>query len=432
MSVMTAEWVGLTQWIGSLVALGLHAYLVMCEISLVKFRYASDQQAAIHDVKKIAGIARLMEHGDQVARVVRFGKVICLAIVSLVWIPQGSTFLSYHMLADGANSAGLFLLSFIVSIMVYFYFAEIVPRGIAMRNAQAALLRSYRVFNLFYGLSWPCMLIFRGLKKLFYARIGVAHEDELNPLDFDVQIRAMGEETHELSHGIRRIVNRAIQMQELVVHDVLLPRNQVVVYDLDQSYEKNLDRMQVAGHTRFPLCYGSLDQCIGIIHIKDIFRATDDALLVQPVKLKRMIAQFTLETPLEEALERMLRAKFHMALVEDTFGGIVGVVTLESILEKLVGDIQDEFDSEEVQIEELSTRNQYKISGLTPLHEIEAKLEIEIDNDEVSTFGGLITLELGKLPRNGQKLRLHGLQVTIKEVDERRVISTTVSRFEGS
>jgi CBS domain containing-hemolysin-like protein len=404
----------------------------MCEISLVKFRYASDQQAAIHDVKQIAGIARLMEHGDQVARVVRFGKVICLAIVILVWVPQGTDWISYHLLPAGDYSAGLYFLTFMLAIMVYFYFAEIVPRGIAMRNAHVALLRSYRVFNLFYGLSWPCMLIFRGLKKLFYARIGVAHQDELNPLDFDVQIRAIGEETHELSGGIRRIVNRAIQMQELVVHDVLLPRNQVVVYDLDQSYEKNLERMQVAGHTRFPLCYGSLDQCIGIIHIKDIFRLTDTARLAQPVKLKRMIAQFTLETSLEEALERMLRAKFHMALVEDTFGGIVGVVTLESILEKLVGDIQDEFDSEEVQIEELSTRNQYKISGLTPLHEIEAKLEIEIDNDEVSTFGGLITLELGKLPRNGQKLRLHGLQVTINEVDERRVISTTVSRFVDS
>ena len=172
-----------------------------------------------------------------------------------------------------------------------------------------------------------------------------------------------------------------------------------------------------------------MDQCIGIIHIKDIFRLTDTARLAQPVKLKRMIAQFTLETSLEEALERMLRAKFHMVLVEDTFGGIVGVVTLESILEKLVGDIQDEFDSEEVQIESLESDNHYKISGLTPLHEIEAKLELEIDNDEVSTFGGLITLELGKLPRKGQKLRLYGLQVTINEVDERRVISTTVSRF---
>ena len=429
MSMTVDQWIELTQWIGSLFALGLHAYLVMCEISLVKFRYASDQPAAIHDVKQIAGIARLMEHGDQVARVVRFGKVICLAIAILVWVPQGTDWLSYHLLPAGDHSAGLYFLTFMLAIMVYFYFAEIVPRGIAMRNAQVALLRSYRVFNLFYGLSWPCMLIFRGLKKLFYARIGVAHQDELNPLDFDVQIRAIGEETHELSGGIRRIVNRAIQMQELVVHDVLLPRNQVVVYDLDQSYEKNLERMQVAGHTRFPLCYGSLDQCIGIIHIKDIFRLTDTARLAQPVKLKRMIAQFTLETSLEEALERMLRAKFHMALVEDTFGGIVGVVTLESILEKLVGDIQDEFDSEEVQIESLESDNHYKISGLTPLHEIEAKLELEIDNDEVSTFGGLITLELGKLPRKGQKLRLYGLQVTINEVDERRVISTTVSRF---
>ena len=122
----------------------------------------------------------------------------------------------------------------------------------------------------------------------------------------------------------------------------------------------------------------------------------------------------------------MLRAKFHMALVEDTFGGIVGVVTLESILEKPVGDIQDEFDSEEMQISPRSD-NHYKISGLTPLHEIEAKLELEIDNDEVSTFGGLIT-RLGKLPRKGQKLRLYGLQVTINEVDERGVINA-VSRF---
>ena len=280
-----------------MIALGLHACLVMCEISLVKFRYASDQQTAIHNVKKIAGIARLIEHGDQVARVVRFGKVICLAITSLVWIPNGTAFLAHHLSVDG-NTAGIFFLSFMFSIMLYFYFAEIVPRGIAMRDAQAALLRSYHVFNLFYGLSWPCMLIFRCLKKLFYDRIGVAPEDELNPLDFDVQIRAMGEDSHELSNGIRRIVNRAIQMQELVVHDVLLPRNQVVFYDLDQSYEKNLDRMQLAGHTRYPLCYGSLDQCIGIIHIKDIFRLSDTALIGAASQIEAYdCAVYTRNTP---------------------------------------------------------------------------------------------------------------------------------------
>ena len=222
---------------GSLITLILHAYLVMCEISLVKFRYASDQQAAIHDVKKNVSIARLMEHGDQVARVVRFGKVICLATAILVWVPNGSVFLSKYVFSVGQNSAGFFFVSFVFSVMVYFYFAEIVPRGIAMRNAQMALQRSYRVFNLFYGLR-ALYAGFRGLKKMSACFYRCRSPGRVKPLDFDVQIRAMGEETHELSSGIRRIVNRAIQMQELVVHDVLLPRNQVVVYDLDQSYEE--------------------------------------------------------------------------------------------------------------------------------------------------------------------------------------------------
>ena len=109
MNIRADLWLELTQWICSMIALGLHACLVMCEISLVKFRYASDQQTAIHNVKKIAGIARLIEHGDQVARVVRFGKVICLAITSLVWIPNGTAFLAHHLSVDG-NTAGIFFL----------------------------------------------------------------------------------------------------------------------------------------------------------------------------------------------------------------------------------------------------------------------------------------------------------------------------------
>ena len=155
MSMTTDQWIELTQWIGSLFALGLHAYLVMCEISLVKFRYASDQQAAIHDVKQIAGIARLMEHGDQVARVVRFGKVICLAIAILVWVPQGTDWGYLITCFRRVITLQGSIPTFMLAIMVYFYFAEIVPRGIAMRNAQVALLRSYRVFNLFTGCLGP-------------------------------------------------------------------------------------------------------------------------------------------------------------------------------------------------------------------------------------------------------------------------------------
>ena len=215
-------------------------------------------------------------------------------------------------------------------------------------------------------------------------------------------------------------------MQELVVQDILLPRSQVIICDLELDIKENLDAMKSAGHTRYPLCRGDLDECLGLIHIKDIFRWREPMSEIDLMKLKRNVAVFPLETPLEEALERMLRAKFHMALAVDEFGGNIGVITLESILEELVGDIQDEFDSEEEQIVVLGDGRRFRISGLAPIHDIEEALEIEIDNEEVSTFGGLITGELGHIPEPGERLNCYGLSITVDDVDGRRVIFATV------
>ena len=160
------------------------------------------------------------------------------------------------------------------------------------------------------------MLLFRRFKAVFFRRLGLDLNDEHNPLDVDVQIRAMGEDSANLSPVVRKIVDRTMQMQELVLHDVLQPRSQVIIYDLDEDLLTNLRRMKQAGHTRFPLCRGDLDDCIGIIHIKDIFRWEGKVTDLNPLDLKRTIAVFPLETPLEEALQRMLRAKFHMAMVQ--------------------------------------------------------------------------------------------------------------------
>ena len=250
-------------------------------------------------------------------------------------------------------------------------------------------------------------------------------DDELNPLDVDIQIRAMGGDSSQISATLRKIVNRTLQMHELVVHDILLPRSQVVIYDLNLGIEENLELMKSAGHTRFPLCRGDLDQCLGLIHIKDIFCFSDLATEADLMKLKREVSIFPLEMPLEEVLERMLRAKFHMALAVDNFGGIVGVITLESVLEELVGEIQDEFDTEEKQIVPIGD-DQFRISGLTLIHDIEEALEIEINSEEVSTFGGLITRELGHIPQCGERLSCHDMDIKVYEVDDRRVIAALV------
>ena len=420
----------------SLAAVGLmlvlHAFLVMCEISLVKFRYRKASEEQLDDLKQLPGLARLIDNSDQTGRVVRFSKTLCTVAVGLLLMPLVSDFFSLFRMEVAPDRWIVVLMSFVLAVSVHFFFAEIFPRGLAMRDPSKAVRRSYRVVVGFQFLTLPVMLFFRMLKRSLYRRLGVDVDDELNPLDVDVQIRAMGEDSSQLSGVVRKIVNRTLQMQDLVVQDVLLPRSQVVICDLELGIRANLEVMKTAGHTRFPICRGDLDECLGIIHIKDIFRSRESVSEIDLMKLKRNVAVFPLETPLEEALERMLRAKFHMALAVDEFGGIVGVITLESILEELVGEIQDEFDSEEEQIVVLGSGRRFRISGLTPIHDIEETLEIEIDNEEVSTFGGLITGELGHIPERGEQLTCFGMEITVDDVDDRRVIAATVELVEAN
>ena len=425
---MSSVWINFIGSLGSVaLILVLHAFLVMCETSLVKFRYGAIGADMLERLKRRRGIAYLIKNSAKTGRVVRFSKTLCTIAVGLLLMLVVSDFFQLFEIKQIPYRWLVVSLLFVCAALMHFLFAEIFPRGLAMRNPVKGILRSYQVLLVFQMLTLPIMTLLHSLKRMFFRRIGVDVEDELNPLDVDVQIRVMGEETHTLSPVTRNIMNHAFQMQDLVVQDVLLPRNEVVICDLDETVETNLNIMKEAGHTRYPICRGNLDNCEGIIHIKDLFRMDNSCDEIDLNKIKRTVATFELETPLEDALERMLRARFHMALVVGGFGEIVGVVTFESILEELVGEIQDEFDREEAQIRALRTPNTYRISGLTPIHDVEEALGVEIEQDEVSTFGGLITGELGRIPEHGETLTVYGMRITVDNVDERRVIAARVS-----
>jgi CBS domain containing-hemolysin-like protein len=423
---MSAEWYN---FLVSSLAVGtmfvLHGFIVMAEISLIKVRYGEVADDMLKQLMTRRGIARLIENSNLTGRVVRFSKTLCTVAAGLLLIPWVSDIFALLDVDSQQNRWVLVLVAFAFAVSAHFLFAEIFPRGLAMKDPVRAIQRSYRILFAFRVLTYPLLFVFRSIKGALYRRMGVDMEDEFNPLDLDVQIRAMGEDSMAMSEGVRKIINRTMQMQDLVVHDVLLPRSQVVICDLEDGIKVNLDRMKTAGHTRFPLCRGSLDDCVGMIHIKDIFRWREPVSGIDLFKLRRSIATFPLDTPLEEAMDRMLRAKFHMALAVDEFGGVIGVITLESIIEEMIGEIQDEFDSEEAQIVKLA-EGTYRISGLAPIHDVQEELSIEIDNEEVSTFGGFITGEMGRIPEKGETLESNGLKIKIEQVDERRVISTRV------
>ncbi len=161
----------------------LHAFLVMCEISLVKFRYRKPSEEQVDDLMHLPGVARLIDNSDQTGRVVRFSKTLCTVAVGLLLMPLVSDFFSLFNLETAPDRWIVVLMSFTLAVSVHFFFAEIFPRGLAMRDPSKAIRRSYRVLLAFQFLTFPIMLFFRMLKKSLYRRIGVDVDDELNPLD---------------------------------------------------------------------------------------------------------------------------------------------------------------------------------------------------------------------------------------------------------
>jgi CBS domain containing-hemolysin-like protein len=272
---------------------------------------------------------------------------------------------------------------------------------------------------------FPISIILRQIEKFMHSwtdpRIEV--KDEKNELA--EHIRILSRESSTLDPEVFEIVGNTLEMGHLHVRDILVPRNQVQVLNCEDSLEENLQITRTCGHTRLPVCKGNLDHCIGIIHVKYAFRIMCEGKSIDLKSLSKAPAILSTEDPLPVALRKMMKWKVHMALVRDEFGGIDGVITLEDILEEVVGEIQDEFDSDERTVRK-SGSNKWKISGMCPVHELPKELVTD-SKEELTSFGGLITEELGRIPEEGETLTLNNMHIKILKADETRIHLSEVS-----
>ena len=317
--------------------------------------------------------------------------------------------------------------SFILSFLGERLFSGAIPKLLASTNRYELHLAIGYPFTLFARLlTWPFSLLLLRIEGLFPSRGQNGEEDSTEENEVADHIRTLSREGSNLDPDIAEIVGNTLEMGQLKVQDVMVSRKQVQILDVEDGLEKNLEIARTCGHTRLPLCEGDLDHCLGIIHVKYAFRLLGkDSPEISLRSITRAPALVSAEDPLPLALRKMMKWKVHMALVGDEFGGIDGVITLEDILEEVVGEIQDEFDADEKDIERIN-EDSWKIAGLTPLHELPGELGIDEDEEEVTSFGGLITQEFGKIPETYETLNLRNLEVTILEADETSIGLTEV------
>lgn len=413
-----------------LLLVALHGALVACEFSLVKLRYTLTDTAVLAEARKRRRIAKLMDEADQVARGIRFGLKFSAAglgaALMFLWV-----LLVGHWPGQTGNAAEPWLAgaAFLGLVAVLYLVGELIPRGLALAHPLAMLrLTSWVALGL-AALSYPLRLVLRTLAQGFFRRAGVAVRQDFNMLDIEVQFRAMGEEDRVIPPFLRTILVNTLRLRDLELSDVLLPRNRVVFCDVRDPPEITLELVRRTGHTRYPLCDGDLDHCLGLVHIKEIFRQRSGSAPLDLRDLRRDILRLPATEPLEAALEKFLRQKTHLAIVLDEFGGAAGIVTLEQLIEELVGEIQDETaPAPEPAVRLLADGRTYRVTGLAPLREVAAALRVPLEHEEVSTFGGLVTAELGRIPAPKERVLLpqYGLEVTVEETDGRRILAATV------
>lgn len=301
---------------------------------------------------------------------------------------------------------------------------ELTPKALAIRKALPTALLTAPALHFCYLLLRPGIWILRGsarflLKRIF--RIDPVSEGELTHSEEELRhIVAESEKSKRVTETEKDILLNALALNDRCVRDVMTPRNQVISLDLDESFEANLKVAVESKHTRFPLVEGHLDHSVGVIHIKDLL-----PLIGQPNPDLRRIKRELVPVPEMMAIDKLLKLfldrHLHIALVVDEFGGAVGVVTLDNVLEEIVGDIQDEFDFEKPEFRRLNA-DEFEVDGVLNLYELRELADIEVESDEVTTIGGYVTHMLGHLPKPGESLEIGDYLVLVAKVDQRRIL----------
>ena len=232
----------------------------------------------------------------------------------------------------------------------------------------------------------------------------------------------------------KSMLTGVLEVSETQVRDVMIPRSQMVVIDIEQDFDEILAVIIQSGHSRFPVIGEDRDEVLGVLLAKDLLRYfhSEDAKDVPLRKLLRP-ASVIPESKRLNALLREFRASHnHMAIVVDEYGGVAGLLTIEDVLEEIVGEIDDEHDPEEIAfIRPDGDRNgkpSFAVRALTRIEDFNEYFECELDDDEYDTIGGLVLHELGRLPRRGETLEFSGFNYKVVTADKRRIDALQVQR----
>ena len=420
----------------------LNGFFVAAEFALVKVRSTQLAPLIAKNHRRARMAQRLTCHLDSTIGATQLGITLVSLGLGVLVEPVfeallGPVFDWTGITSERARHSTAIGVGFFVNTFLLVVLGELGPKALAIRKTLPTALWTAHPLAWFYRLSFPFIWVLNWSAQWLLRQIGIQPVSEADMAHSEEELRLLFAATQERAGGSqlgRDIVLNALDLRRRVTREVMRPRQEIVTLNTEASIAECLAVAEKTRFSRFPLCVGNdLDRTMGVVHLKDLYamrlKARSGADLA--VVARKLI--YVPETAhLEKLMHRLLDRKLHLAIVVDEHGGTVGLITLENILEELVGQIQDEFDQEKPLVTKLG-ENTWEVLGALPVHDLEElageTLTAEGAGEGITTVSGWVTHKLGGFPKEGDVVPLAHGQLRVEEMDETRVARLLLSRL---
>lgn len=408
----------------------LNGFFVITEFGLVRARRWRVQELSEQGVPKADLVLRVLDKHETYVSAIQLGITASTVLFGII---GGHLLVRLFTECFQIELLLAWPLAILLLVLMHVIFGELVPRAIAVSNVERAVMTTIYPLIFFNYLLYPLVMISSSASKGLQGILGLKrHEEDLSKSEEELRaIVSASEQRGKINHIESLIIDNVFDFGDRVVREVMIPRQDMVCLFTDDSLADNLSVVRSSRHTRYPLCVEEKDNVIGFVNVRDLLGIKTGTTEFDLRRVMRPIVVVPEAMPISRALSMMQQKHVQMVLVADEYGGTAGLITIEDIIEEIVGEIQDEHDIEEPEDIVALPGGAYEFDGMVLLDDVAEELAIDFDDPEEDTIGGYVFGLLGCRPEVDDTVESNGFSFRILQAEGFRVIRVLATPLNG-
>lgn len=356
------------------------------------------------------------------------GRLLSTILIANNAVNIGASALATSLSLEFFGSGGVAIATAIMTILIL-VFAEITPKSLAASKAERISFKIIKPLAAIITLLRPIVTIFTYVTNGIMALLGVKG-DMVKPFITEEELKTIVTVSHEegvLEVEEKQMIYNVFEFGDLHIRDVMIQRTDLIAFHVDTPLEEIIETVKEEQFSRYPIFEESIDDIVGILNVKDMI-FIEGLSIDFHIRSYMRKPSFTFEfKKISTLFKEMKKNRTHMSIVLDEYGGTAGIVTIEDLIEEIVGEIQDEYDENEIEVKTIN-ENEYLVAGSTKISQVMELLNISLESDDFDSIGGFMIGQLERLPRLGETIEYEGIRFKVEEIDKNRIKSIRILR----